>query len=99
MSDPLKPIAVEVALTGTANDISLASLVRVVNTDAANSTVITIQSNTGTVLSTVTIGHHGTDFGKEYIVKNPTDRLKANNVTNDGAYVGTGVKAVSVAYR
>ena len=98
MADPFKPISTEITLT-TANNISLASLVRVVNLDAANSATITIQSNTGTVLSTFTLGHHGTDFSNEYVVKTPTDTLKANNVTNDGAYAGAGIKAVSAAYR
>ena len=98
MADPFKPISTEITLT-TANNISLASLVRVVNLDGANSAVITLQSNTGTVLSTFTLGHHGTGFSTEYVVKTPTDTLKANNVTNDGAYAGAGIKAVSVAYR
>jgi len=98
MSDPFKPIASEVALT-TANNISLASLVRLVNLDAANSSLITLQSNTGTVLATFTLGHHGTDFGTENVVKNPTDTLKANNAAGDAAYAGLGIKAVSIAYR
>ncbi|NDC22678.1 MAG: hypothetical protein EB078_07840 [Proteobacteria bacterium] len=98
MADPLKPISTEIVLT-TANSVSEAVLVRVVNTDGANSAVITLQSNTGTVLATFTLGPSGTDFGKEYVVKNPTDTLKANNATNNGAYAGAGIKAVSVAYR
>ena len=98
MADPFKPISTELTLT-TANTIGLASLVRVINLDSANSATITITSNTGTILATFTLGHHGTDFGKEYVVKAPTDTLKANNATNDGSYAGLGIKAVSVAYR
>jgi hypothetical protein len=98
MADPFKPISTEIALT-TANNISLASLVRVVNLDASNSAVITIQSNTGTVMATFTLGHHGTGFGEQFVVKTPTDTLKANNATNDGAYAGLGIRAVSAAYR
>jgi hypothetical protein len=98
MADPFKPIGVEVALT-TANNLGLASLVRLVNVDSANSATITITSNTGTVLGTFTLGHHGTDFGIEYVVKNPTDTLKANNQPNNGAYAGAGIFAVAAAYR
>lgn len=98
MADPFKPIGVEVALT-TASNLNLASLVRVVNLDGANSATITITSNTGTVLGTFTLGHHGTDYGVEYVVKNPTDTLKANNATNNAAYIGQGIQAVSAAYR
>lgn len=98
MADPFKPIGVEVALT-TANNLSLASLVRVVNLDGANSATITITSNTGTVLGTFTLGHSGTGFSTEHVVKNPTDTLKANNQPNNGAYAGAGIFAVSAAYR
>ena len=84
MADPFKPIGVEVALT-TASNLNLASLVRVVNLDGANSATITITSNTGTVLGTFTLGHHGTDFGIEYVVKLPTDTIQANNVAGNAA--------------
>ena len=98
MADALKPIAAEVTLT-SANTISDASLVRVINLDGANSALITLKSNTGTTLGTFTIGHHGTDFGIEYVVKLPTDTIQANNVAGNAAYLGVGIKAVSVAYR
>lgn len=98
MADPFKPIGVEATLT-TASNINLASLVRVVNLDGANSATITITSSTGTVLGTFTLGHHGTGFSTEYVVKNPTDTLKANNQPNNGSYAGAGVFAVAAAYR
>lgn len=98
MADPLKPVGTEVSLS-TANDISLASLVRVVNMDASNAAVITLKSNTGTVLGTFTLGTNSVDWSREYIAKLPTDTLTANNASNNGAYVGAGIKAVSVAYR
>jgi len=98
MAEALKPIAAEVTLT-TANNISDASLVRVINLDGANAAVITLQSNTGTVLGSFTLGHIESGYAIEYVVKTPTDTLKANNAANDGAFAGVGIKAVSVAYR
>jgi hypothetical protein len=98
MAEALKPIAAEVTLT-TANNISDASLVRTINLDASNAALITLKSNTGTVLGTFTLGHSGTSYGVEYIVKLPTDTIQANNAAGDGAYAGAGIKACSVAYR
>jgi hypothetical protein len=50
-------------------------------------------------MATFTLGHHGTGFGEQFVVKTPTDTLKANNASNDGAYAGLGIRAVSAAYR
>lgn len=98
MAEALKPIAAEVVLS-TANTISDASLVRVVNLDASNAALITVTSNTGTVLGTFTLGHNQTSYGIEYVVKLPTDTITANAASGSGAFVGVGIKAVSVAYR
>jgi hypothetical protein len=90
--------AVEIDVS-TANDINKASMVRIVNTDPANAAVITVRTAGGTVIGSFTLGHDSTNYGCEYLIKNPTDTITSNNETNTGPYVGSGVRAVSVAYR
>lgn len=93
MSDPVKILSTEIALSNTvANTISSASLVRLVNLDGAVSGVISITSNTGTVRGTFTLGYHTTDFSQEYIVKLPTDTLIIVGATP------SVIRATSVAY-
>lgn len=90
MADPVKVIGSEVDLT-TASNLSLASLVRVVNVDLTNNALITIKNSTGNTIGTFTLGSSGTDFSAEYVIKNPTDTLESTGATS--------VKAAPVAYR
>ena len=103
MTDLVQFLSNEIVLANStvaaANTISNANVVRVINTDASVSALIIIKDSNGTTKGTFALGHHGTDFGQEYIIKLPTDTIQANNISNTGAYNGTGVKAVSVAYR
>ena len=92
MADLLKVISTEITLT-TANNVDLASLVRVVNLDSANVAVITIRDSANNITGEFTLGHQATDYGKEYVVKQPTDTVEVK-----AGYVGDGIKAVSVAY-
>ena len=96
MAEPLKIISSEISIVNTAvNSVSSASLVRIINLDSANSAVIQVASNTGTVRGTFTLGHHGTNYSCEYVVKLPTD-----TITILGAFVASPnlIKATSVAY-
>lgn len=96
MADPVKILSTEIPVVNTTpNNVSLASLVRIVNLDDANAALIQITSNTGTVKGTFTLGHHGTDYGQEYVVKLPTDTIVIL-----GTFVSTAnsVRATSVAY-
>jgi hypothetical protein len=96
MADVLKILSTEIPIVNTAaNTVSLASLVRLVNVDGANSAVIQIASNTGTVKGTFTLGHHSTNFSCEFIVKLPTDTVQIL-----GAFVAPAntIRATSVAY-
>lgn len=91
MAEPLKVISSEITLS-TANDVSQATLVRVVNTSAANTVTITQKNANGaTTFGSFTLGVSGSNYDSEYVVKQPTDTLTVT---------GTAViKAVSVAYR
>lgn len=90
MADLLKVLGSEITLS-TANTVGNANIVRLVNLDAANSITITQKYSNGSTRGTFTLGHHGTDFGCEFVLKNPTDTLEAG--------VGATIKAVSIAYR
>lgn len=89
MADPVKIIGVEVDLTAATN-LSLASLVRVVNTDSSNNALITVKTSEGVVIGSFTLGSSSTDYSSEYVVKNPTDTIEA---------AGASVKAAPAAYR
>lgn len=96
MADPIKILSSEVYVVNTAaNSISSASLVRLINLDDANSAVIQIASNTGTVKGTFTLGHHTTNYSSEFVVKLPTDTIRVL-----GAFVSTvgSIRATSVAF-
>lgn len=88
MTDIVKFKASEIALT-TANTISLASVVRLFNSNTTTASTITI-ANTGGTIATFTLNFQGTDGSVIYISKEPTDTLAATNGT---------VKAASVAYK
>lgn len=89
MADPTKLVGSEITLT-TANNIGLASLVRVVNLDASNTVLITQKANTGTTIGTLTLGVASSNYCNEFIVKDPTDTLEVT---------GTAViKAAPVAF-
>ena len=91
MADVIKFIGSQIVLT-TANDISNAPLVLLVNLDGANSANITQAYANGTTKAVFTLGHHGTDFGTFVVVKDPTDTLAVTQT-------GGPVRAVPVAYR
>ena len=90
MADPTKLVGTEITLT-TANNVGLASLVRVVNLDSANAVVITQKNANGaTTIGSLTLGVAGSQYGIEFIAKEPTDTLEVT---------GTAViKATPVAY-
>lgn len=89
MADPIKVIGVEQPLT-TATNLSLASLVRMVNASTTEDAVITLKTSSGSVIGSFTLGSTATDFSNECVVKQPTDTIEA---------AGGTVKAVPLAYR
>jgi hypothetical protein len=96
MAEPVKILSSEISIVNTAaNSVSSASLIRLVNVDDANSALIQVASNTGTVKGTFTLGHHGTDYSCEYVIKLPTDTIQVL-----GAFVSAAgtIRATSVAY-
>jgi hypothetical protein len=96
MAEPVKILSSEISVVNTAaNSVSSASLVRLVNVDGSNSAVIQVASNTGSVKGTFTLGHHGTNYSIEFVVKLPTDTIQVLGVFVSAA--GT-IRATSVAY-
>lgn len=88
MADIIKFKAPEIALS-TANNVSLASVVRLINSNTSVVSTITI-ANTGGTIASFTLGYAGTDESVIYIAKEPTDTVAASGGT---------VKAASVAYK
>lgn len=97
MADPVKFLAPQIALS-TANNVSLGSLVYIVNLDAANSALITQKYSNGSIIASFSLGHHGTGFGSVFVIKGSTDTLTANSIDGAAAYTGAGIRAVSVGY-
>ena len=77
----------EVALpvsTGTASSLSEATVVRLVNTDTAAHTVSVVETQSGTGVGSFTMPGGSV----EYLEKNPTQCVFADNATVLGAKVG-----------
>jgi hypothetical protein len=88
MTEIVKFKASEIALT-TANNVSLASVVRLMNANTSATANITI-ANSGGTIATFTMGVIGSDESVLYLAKEPTDTVAASGGT---------VKAASVAYK
>ena len=91
MTDTIKIRSSEISLSNTtANTVSSASVVRIVNADAANSVEITLANSTGTI-GTITLGHNVTNFSEICLIKQPADTI---------VFTGTSpnIKAVSIGY-
>lgn len=89
MADPVKVLAQEITLGTSANDVSTATLVRIVN-NTAGSALVTQKYANGTTISTFTLGSNSSGFGDIFLIKQPTDTVQSN--------VASGVLAVSVGY-
>jgi hypothetical protein len=89
MADPVKVLAQEITLGTSANDVSIATLDRIVN-NTAGSALITQKYANGTTISTFTLGSNSSGFGDIFLIKQPTDTVQSN--------VASGVLAVSVGY-
>lgn len=91
MADTIKVLSTEISLSNTVgNTVSSASLVRLVNTNATTSELVSVCYANGNVRATTTIGHYGTDFARLLLVKQPTDILLTTGAVT--------VKATSVAF-
>jgi len=91
MASTLKVLSSEISLSNTVgNTVSGAVLVRLVNTSASISSVISLTYANGSTKATTTLGHKGTDFARLILVKDPTDKLLTSGVST--------TLATSVAY-
>lgn len=88
MTDVVKFKAAEIALS-TANNVNLASVVRLLNSNTTVASTITI-ANSGGTIATFTLNIAGSDESVIYVAKEPTDTLAASGGT---------VRAASVAYK
>lgn len=94
MADTIKVLSSEVTVNTSANSISSASLVRIINvSDSPNDVLITVKDSGGTTKGTFTLGHESTGFASVNLIKLPTDTIQANTAN---ATVVT--RAVSIAY-
>jgi len=89
MADPVKFLAQEITLGTVANNVSLGTLVRVVN-NSAGPVLITQKFANGTTISTFTLSQVDGGFCNEFVIKQPTDTLQSN--------VSANVFAVAVGY-
>ena len=91
MADIVKVLSSEITLSNTtANTVSSASVVRIVNADTANNVVITL-ANSGGTIGTLTLGYNTTTFSSINLMKQPTDTI---------VFTGTSpnIKASSIGY-
>lgn len=94
MADTIKVVGSEITLTTSANSVSNATLVRIINTsDSPNDVLITVKDSGGTTKGTFTLGHDGTGFATINLMKLSTDTIQANTAN---ATVVT--KATAIAF-
>lgn len=94
MADTIKVLSSEIVVGTSANTVSGATLVRIINTaDSPNDVLITLKDSDGATKGTFTLGHEATGFSVVNLIKLPTDTIQANTAN---ATVVT--KAVSIAF-
>lgn len=89
MADSVKFLSEEITLGTTANNISSASLVRVVNLNSGPAKITQKLAN-GTTIAAFTLTPVDGDSGSLYVIKQPTETLQSNLASN--------VVAASVGY-
>lgn len=80
MADSIKLLSSSVSVNSTANSISLASLVRLVNVHTAPLLVTQALAN-GTTVGTIVLPGSGADGSCIDLMKEPTDTIAANTAT------------------
>jgi hypothetical protein len=80
MPEAIKVLSEEIELSTTANTVSSASLVRVINITESFA-LLTKRDSANNVLGSLTIGPRSATFGEAYIIKQPSDTLESNVAT------------------
>lgn len=94
MADTIKVLSAEIVLGTSANTVSNATLVRIINvSDSPNDVLITVKDSDGATKGSLTLGHEATGFSAVNLIKLPTDTVQANTAN---ATVIT--KATSIAF-
>lgn len=88
MADPVKILSSEVSVNSTPTNVSLASLVRVLNTSNSANALITHRDASNTIIGTLTLTFTGGDECCVFLMKDPTDTIQSNSATVVGASVG-----------
>lgn len=88
MADPVKILANTVTVNSTASSVSLASLVRLFNSDNSNSAEIVQRDSSNNVLGTVILGPAGSDASIMFLMKDSSDTLESNSAVVYGVSVG-----------
>lgn len=91
MADSIKLLASSVSVNSTANNISSASLVRLVNVHTAPLLITQALAN-GTTIGTIVLPGSGYDGACIDLMKEPTDTITANTATANLVY------AVSIGF-
>jgi hypothetical protein len=82
MADIILVKSQEIAIGTTANSVSNAALVRVMNVASALRKV-TVRDSANNILGSITLGATGDDSSVEFIKKDFTDTIEANTGTSD----------------
>lgn len=88
MAELVKILTTEVAVNATPSNITLASLVRIINTSDTNNALITQRDSSNNVLGTLTLPFAGGDESVIYLMKEPTDTVESNSSVVFGTSVG-----------
>lgn len=88
MAELVKILTTEVAVNATPSNITLASLVRIINTSNTNNALITQRDSSNNVLGTLTLPFAGGDESVIYLMKEPTDTVESNSSVVFGTSVG-----------
>jgi hypothetical protein len=88
MAELVKILTTEVAVNATPSNITLASLVRIINTSNSTNALITQRDSSNNVLGTLTLPFAGGDESVIYLMKEPTDTVESNSSVVFGTSVG-----------
>ena len=85
MADSLKLLSSTISINTTANNVSTASLVRLVNVDTTPHFITHAYAN-GTTIGTVVLPGSGYDGGCVDLMKEPTDTIKSDTASSNLVY-------------
>lgn len=88
MAEIVKILASEVSVNSTPSSVSLASLVRIINTSNSTNALITQRDSSNNIIGTLRLPFAGGDESVIYLMKEPTDTIESNSAVVFGTSVG-----------